>query len=125
MSRPTFAELYCARHGLEPDAYLPTVFRRALYPHTRLVVTWLRLMDSDYFAADYDLVQAAGRIRSLRDYAGDAVEFNHHPANQGVLRRVLRLRVSVRRLRALIRTTLPGRDSASPFPPSPTTSAPP
>ncbi len=114
MSRATFAELYCARHGLAPEAYVPAVFRCALYPHTRLVVSWLRLFDSDYFAADLDLVQAAGRLRVIEDFNLDAMEYRFHPANHGALRRMLRLRVSAGRLHALIRATLPAAPHSRP-----------
>jgi hypothetical protein len=119
MSRATFAELYCARHGLAPDAYQQAVFRRVLYPHARPLAWLLPLLDRDYFAADLDLVRAAGLARKLGEYANDAEEFVHHPANRGALRRVLRLRVSARRLRALLREVLPASGSAPPFPAPP------
>lgn len=123
MRNTTFAEMYCARHGIPPEAYLRTIFRRALYPHARPFTALIQLFDGDYFAADLDLVQAAGRLRVLSDFTMDAEEFRHHPANRGLLRNGLRLRVSVRRLRALARATLPPSgntepsDSGPPFPP--------
>ncbi len=107
MVRPSFSKQYCARHGLAPEAYAPAVFRHALYPHTRLLASLIRGLDDDYFAADLDLVQAAGRLHDPRDFDMEAEEFRHHPANHGFLRRVLRLRVSVGRLRAFVRETLP------------------
>ncbi len=106
MARLTFAELYCTRHGFAPEIFAPAVLRRALYPHTRFFAALIRHFDSDYFAADLDLVRAAGRLRHLRDFASDAEDFAHHPANRGTLRRTFRLRVSVRRLRSLLRATL-------------------
>jgi len=114
MSRATFAELYCARHGLAPEAYVSAVFRRVLYPHARPCAAVIRLFHDDYFAADLDLVQAAGRLRAMEDFNLDAMEFRFHPANRGVLRRVLRLRVSAGRLRALIRVTLPETTKSGP-----------
>ena len=123
MSCHTFAEFYCARHGLRSEDYAPAVFRHALYPHARPFAAIVRYYFPDYFAADLDLVQAVGRLRKARDFSGEADAFAHHPANCGGLRRMLRLRVSARRLRALVRATLtgtgnppqPAADSDPPF----------
>lgn len=121
MSRATFAELYCARHGIAPDAYQQTVFRRALYPHARPFVWLLTLLERDYFAADLDLVRAAGLARKLGEYVNDSEEFVHHPANRGAMRRFFRLLVSVRRLRTLLRTTLAVADRSTSPPVAPQT----
>lgn len=121
----TFAEAFCTRHGLARNDYLPDVFRRALYPHARLLARLIRLLHPDYFAPDDELVEAAAQLRTvqdLRDFSMDVKEYIHHPTNQrhGILRGLLHLRVSAQRLQVLIKATLPQAEnltdnSASPW----------
>lgn len=73
-------------------------------------------MNKNHFAADLDLVRAAGRLRRLRDLADEIADFNHHPANVGFWRTQLKLRLSTTRLRALMRATLPRADSVDTAP---------
>lgn len=62
--------------------------------------------DSDFFAADFDLIRAVGRVRRLKDFDTEAHAFAHHPANRGILRKKGRIRVSTKRLRSLMRETM-------------------
>ncbi|HEY8933206.1 MAG TPA: hypothetical protein VIM44_07845 [Rariglobus sp.] len=107
MSNPTFAEIYCLKHNLPPEAFARSIFNRALYRRTLLVKWLLPLLHHGYFSADFDLIYGVERLRRMRDFATEAERFNEHPANRGFLRRTLGLRVSTTRLRALIRETLP------------------
>lgn len=98
---PSFAERFCARHGLSPGAYGEAVLRRALYPHARGVYCALACLSENYGRADRDFIHGVGMIRRLQDFSGEAADYMDHPANRGFLRRRLRLRVSSRRLRRL------------------------
>lgn len=106
MSSRTFAELYCERHALRPEQYADAVLRRSLYPHARLFAPVIRALSPDYFTADRDLVVGAGGLRRMRDFTVEVQDFVHHPANQGDMRKLLRLRVSTQRLARLVRETL-------------------
>ena len=100
-----FAEKFCAVRQIDPKQYEGAVLRLALRP----AASWLRpvlALYPGYFTADLELVRGVGRIRRLRDFEGEAADFAHHPENRGFFRRALLLRVSVQRLRRLVRTTL-------------------
>ncbi len=121
----TFAEAFCARHGVARKDYLSNVFRRVLYPHAGLLARLIRLLNADYFSPDDELVEAAAQLKTvqdLRDFSMDVKEFIHHPTNQrhGILRGLLHLRISAQRLQVLIKDTLPQTEnltdnSASPW----------
>jgi hypothetical protein len=105
MNPPTFAELYCTRHGLAPEDYVKAVFTRALYPHARLLQPILGLF-SGYFVADRDFVYCIGRITRMRQFDQEAIAYVQDPNNRGFLRKGLRLRVSVSRMHHLVRATM-------------------
>lgn len=107
MSTPTFSEAFCVAHDVPPENFVPTVFARTLYPQARPLVCLCRAIDRNFFAADLDLIRATGALRRCRDFPDDVIDFNHHPANQGFLRRTLRIRISTKRLKILLRETLP------------------
>lgn len=109
---PTFGESFCALHGIPPEKFARTIFRRALYRRTLLFTWLLQFLKQDYFSADFDLIYGVERLRRLRDFKLEASQYNEHPANRGWLRRRLRLRVSTHRLKALIKETLPSHDQA-------------
>ena len=124
MSTPTFAEVYCRRHALPPERFERAVLARALYPHARVLAPFIRLLWPEHFAADLDLVRNTGQLCRVRDFSVEAAEFAYHPANHPGLRQILRLRVSVQRLRHLVQATLHAPPSApsalagDPFSPS-------
>jgi hypothetical protein len=106
MPEQTFAAKYCAQHGLLPKRYEQVVLRRSLHLGARLFYPLLAWRPS-YFAADFALVRAAGRCRTVWDFDTETLDFPNHPDNRGWLRGVLKLRLSVRRLRRLVREVLP------------------
>ncbi|MEI6861501.1 MAG: hypothetical protein WCL04_04535 [Verrucomicrobiota bacterium] len=118
MASPTFAEAWCAKHGIAPADFAAAVLPRVLHLPARLVMPLCRFFNANHFAADMDLVRAAGALRRVRDLADEITDFTHHPANTGFLRRVLRLRVSTHRLRALMRATLPPHGDGGSRPPT-------
>ena len=109
MSEPTFAECFCAQNQIKPADFARCVLKRSLTPQTRWVRWFLPLIEPAHFTADFDLIYSVGELRRLREFPDEVTRFNAHPANCGWLRRKLGLRVSSRRLRGLVRTTLPRR----------------
>lgn len=86
MSAATFAERYCARHYLAPEEYNEAIFRRALYPHARLLTPFAGLT-SAYFTADRDFVACVGGIKRMREFDQEALAYVQDPKNRGFLRR--------------------------------------
>lgn len=90
---------------MAPEDYEAEVLKRSLYPLARACRIFLGLIP-DYFLADRAFLAAVGRMTRRRDFGLEEIEFVHHPANRGVLRRQLKLRVSARRLHRLVRAVL-------------------
>jgi hypothetical protein len=105
-SRVTFAELYCQRRNLASDRFVEDVLAQSLYPHAHMLFVFLVWLQPDYGVADLDLISGAGRLTRLQDFWAEAEDFAHHPRNRGFLRQRLRIRVSARRLRRLVKDTL-------------------
>jgi hypothetical protein len=104
MQPKTFADLYCERHGVPRPRYNAVVFRKALFPHARLLLVVVRSLSRLHFLADHEFVEDVGHIKGIADFSYPLGSYIEHPANRGFLRRVLRLRVSARRLLQLVRS---------------------
>jgi len=113
MPAATFAEIYCERHQLPPEDFEKTVLHETLYPHARLFAPMCRTFNPQHFAADFDLIRAVGRLQRLRDFTDEAKDFAHHPANTGFWHSLMRVRVSTKRLRLLVKATLPRGEAGS------------
>lgn len=105
MPARTFADLYCARHGLTRQSYHAHVFRRALFPHARLLAGLVKLFRRMHFLPDHEFVEETAYLTGVADFSQPLGSFLEHPANRSVLRRTFRLRLSARRLLRLVRET--------------------
>ncbi len=106
MYEKNFAELFCEKRGVSPDKFVETAFKLSLYPHARMVLPLFKLIWPDHFASDLEFVASAGQLRRFREFTFESEEYAHHPANRGFWRVTANMRVSSRRLRRLVRTTL-------------------
>ena len=115
-SRANFAVLFCQKRNLARDRFVEEVLAESLYPHAHVLYVLLVWLHSDYGAADLDFIGGVGRISCLQDFWGEAEDFAHHPNNRGLLRQRLRIRVSARRLRRLLKETfrVPGAETTRP-----------
>ncbi|EIP96904.1 hypothetical protein OpiT1DRAFT_01331 [Opitutaceae bacterium TAV1] len=107
----TFAQAFCEQNGISSARFERAVLSRAFHPHARWLVPLLCFFQPGFCDADIDLVREAGRLRGVEDFDAEAKAFAYHPANTGFARRVLNARVSTRRLRHMIRDTLPAPDA--------------
>jgi len=98
----TFAEKFCARHGVTPEKYEEVVLKRSLYPAARLLLPVL-VLKANYLAADREFIRGVGRLTRSSGFDSEALDYLDHPNNRGFLRRVFKLRVSGRRLRRMVR----------------------
>ncbi len=118
----TFAAKFCRHHGVRPEDFGGAVLRHTLYLPARWAGPLLRLFDRQHFAADLEFIQTLANLTKRSQFLAEARAFNYHPANLGFLRRKLRLRVSVRRLRALFEEVMaPESDAAKTDPAAPPT----
>ena len=106
VSRSNFAVQFCQRRNLAPERFVEEALAHALYPHAHILYAILVWLHPDFGAADVDFINGVGRLSRLQDFWGEAEEFAHHPRNFGFLRQRLRIRVSARRLRRLMKKTL-------------------
>ncbi len=96
----TFRELYCSQHQLPLDRFEEDLVGRSLHLHA-WPVYWLLGLSRDYTSADYDFVRGVGELRNRREFRTEAAEFHYHPHNRGMLRSLLKLRVSTQRLQRI------------------------
>jgi hypothetical protein len=102
------AEVFCAQHGVAPERCQHEIFHRTLYPWARLVAPLLNFLNPKHFVPDYEFVQGTARLRSREKLTDEIAYFGGHPGNEGFLRQVLRLRISVRRMERLVEATFNG-----------------
>ena len=74
----------------------------SLHWPARLLYLPLRIIHPDFLAADLDLINNAGRLRSPYELDLDITEYRYHPFNQSRLRRSLGFCLSTSRLRRLV-----------------------
>ncbi len=93
---PTFAELYCARTGCSPHQFQQRIFWRTLHWYALPLAPLILI--SDYFASDYDLIDACSRATRMKEIYQELHERRTYPRHSNWLRRHTRLRISTRRL---------------------------
>ena len=96
-----FASLYCKKNSLQTDRFATAVFWQALYPHARFLWLPLSLLNSDFFADDWDFIRQAGLVESMAEYIEVENCFRRAVNYNSALRGALRLRVSSRRIRRI------------------------
>lgn len=106
MKATSFADHYCALHGIRPDQFNLHLLKQALYPHARLVRPLLEFACPNYFAADNDFVCEIALLTRYHEFYDSSIEFVHHPENRGLMRRLFLIRVSTDRMRRIVRRTL-------------------
>ncbi len=101
----TFADCFCAQHGIGREHYGQAVFRHVLYRRARPFTRLLVLMNPDYFTPDHEIIRNVAPYTHLRDFASAVENFRTHPRNRGALRWRFSMRISTTRLRTLIKET--------------------
>jgi hypothetical protein len=93
-------QAFCRTHACSLENFERKAFLAALYPHAR-VLTWFGGAQAECFVADRALIGYCGRLCSIQEIDSELREYATHPENRRFVRRVLRLRVSGRRLKRL------------------------
>jgi hypothetical protein len=81
------------------------LLQETLHPAARRARFLLALIPS-YFEPDLRFIRYVGRLRRIEDLRYEEIDFNQDRTNRGFLRGKLRLRVSARRVRQVVRQTL-------------------
>jgi hypothetical protein len=103
---PTFGERFCRRHSLPSDRYLSAMRFRALHRCALPFYPIIRLLAPGYFDADHELLRSIGAARRTEDMGNEVAFFHGHHDNQRFLRRVLRIRISGRRIARIWREVM-------------------
>jgi hypothetical protein len=96
----TFRELYCEHRQIGYEQYEHDLVRRCLHRRARPFY-WLLGLKREYTSPDFEFVRSVGELRNRRQFRDEAAEYFYHPGNNSFLRKVLRLRLSSRRLQAV------------------------
>lgn len=102
----TFRELYCAACNCRDEEFSRRVFWRCLHRHAVPVAPALQLVRPDYFSPDRELIEQAGRARTMRELRDEIHDFVIDSRNHAWWRRRAHVRMSTHRLSALARVFL-------------------
>lgn len=105
MSTPTFKDGVCAKFGCKPEDYAASVFWHCLYPHARLAakIMW----GTKFFQQDLDLIADIATTDAWSIFRRELEVYRYHNPPNGILRDLLRIRVSTHRLSKLAYELLP------------------
>lgn len=98
----TYEQTYCEVAKCPPSRFARRLFWAALPPGVRAVAPLLLALNPRFFAADLELIMAVARLKTSDELEEEIRDFRADPRNRRWSRRVLKLRVSTRRLRQLL-----------------------
>lgn len=99
---PTFQERFCRVYHHTPARFEKSMFWLCLYPHTFPLALLIRWVRPRYFADDFELIRWLAGTRDLEGVSMELKNFQYSRRNRrSWLRRVLRVRLSGRKIMAL------------------------
>lgn len=110
MSKPVY-ESYCVRQGIREEQFTEHLLSRVLHNPARSFYPLLRRVARPHFALDRLFVDCVGRVRSQHQLKLESGLYHREHANHHFARRVLRMRVSIRRLQEIISPLLAADES--------------
>jgi hypothetical protein len=103
----TLLDAYRIKNGdLDSKECKEALFWAALYPQARWLARLKGGYSSDYFEPEKDFLDDVLMVRTMDEYVMAARDYYAHPRNRHWLRRSLRLRISIQRLRVIVRDVL-------------------
>ncbi len=101
----TFREAFCERFACSPEAYENQLFWRCLYRRS-LPLAWLvYLVNRRHFELDVQTIRQLAVARSMEEFRAELESFRYEYRMRGGLLRQLRVRVSGKRLMAVLGET--------------------
>jgi hypothetical protein len=110
----TFKEKYSAHYGIRPEAFVAHCFSRCLYRHAWPVAWIIRFLEPQVFSPDYDLILDTGGLTRRRDFRDILSQWMNNSGNQGLIRRVFHIRISITRVRAELSLIMPAAGKGDP-----------
>ncbi len=99
----TFREAYCEQFNCPPAEFELRVFWRCLYRRSLPLAALVYLLNRRYFLLDLQTIRQLGVSRSPQEFRGELEAFRYEYRTRGGILRQLRVRVSGKRLVALLR----------------------
>lgn len=99
-----FKTAYCTAHACPPEHFGGRVFRAVLHRRVLPAAVVLRMLNPDFFQADFELIRAAGEATNSNQLEEYLQEYRLDSCHLHWARRRGFLRVSTRRLRRLARS---------------------
>jgi len=103
----SLSDRICEKLGLHPNQFENEVFQRCLYGKARVLRPLLQIYNRNFFEPDHDFVRRIGKIRRREELTRELDEFYYHPKNGNWLRRRFKLRISCRKVVALVKDVMP------------------
>ena len=100
MTMPTYEQVYCAKHGCDRMNFRQKVFWACLPFHARLIAAVIGGFDASCFAADRDLIAGVSDATTMRGVREEIRDFFMDPVNMRWSRRMLKVRVSSKKLKS-------------------------
>jgi hypothetical protein len=98
MARPTFQDLFCEKFQCAPELYEQAVLWRCIYPSRLPVARFIWRFNRDYFAADFNLIEAVAHATDADSVESELNHARYRFRPRGLLRGKFRVRVSSQRL---------------------------
>jgi hypothetical protein len=95
----TFAQLFCEQNHVSRSDFERVLISRTLHPQAKALRRLLQLIPGDYFSTDVEFIRQIGLLTRAGDFGWEV------SANRRILRRRLRLRLSITRLRRIVMRT--------------------
>ncbi|MFH1499790.1 MAG: hypothetical protein ABII82_18415 [Verrucomicrobiota bacterium] len=109
-----FQQTYIHQRGLPTAAYHEQLLQECLYPHARLLRGIWQYLFPEVFSPDIDLIDAVASLRRRSQFNDCLYAYHHHPLNKGPARKLLRIRLSIRRLKRVFEECIPPAPDSRP-----------
>jgi len=113
MWQKTFRESFCERFGCPPEEYEKRVFWKCLYRRSLPLAVLVHMFKRPFFNLDLQTIRQIGFARNTQEFRTELENFRYDYRMQGGLLRLLRVRVSGKRLMALLRSVAPPHAQAT------------
>ena len=102
-AEPDFMSLFCEQNRCPLSEFEERAFRMCLYWLARILAPLLRGFQPNYFDPDFALIRYLAKCRSRRNAINELAAFVEAvDARGGFARKVLRIRISARKVNALV-----------------------
>lgn len=106
---PNFKTAFCSRFAHPQAHFEKAVFWNALHPEMRPVAFLIRSLRPSFFHSDMDCIRSIAHAESKQEVRAIIASLQYDPKfNHGFFRRVLRVRISGRRIMRLAARVLSG-----------------